>query len=97
MIGLLNSRTQFESDYKKVQYRLSDAYCTQGLWDKALAMLERVLMYDPYDEENSYAHRQHQTPEWRSVFRDKDLPTFEKRQIEELGIMPSVKFPLEVL
>lgn len=90
-------RTQLESDFKKVQYCLADAYCAHGLGDKALAMLGRVLMFDPCDEETvmRIIHIELQKGDHTSAIRT--YRKFEKILMEELGIAPSGKFPSEVL
>ncbi len=92
----VGARAQFESDFKKIQHCLSDAYCTHGLRDKALEVLERVLMYDPFDEETvmRIVNIKFQKGDHSSAI--KTYRAFEKTLIEELGITPSGQFPSEV-
>jgi len=93
----VGTRTQLESDFKKVQYCLADEYCAHGLGDKALAMLERVLMFDPCDEETVMRIVQIELEKGDHSSAKKTYRKFEKILMEELGIAPSEKFPLEVL
>ena len=90
------SRTQYESYLKKVQHCLSNAYCTQGLTDKAIEALERVLLYDPYDEETVMRIINIKLRNGDRSSAVKTYRTFEKTLIEELGITPSGQFPPEV-
>ncbi|MPM13431.1 hypothetical protein SDC9_59788 [bioreactor metagenome] len=93
----VGTRTQLESDFKKVQHCLSEAYCTHELKDRALEVLERVLMYDPYDEEAIMRIVNIKLRDGDRASAIKTYKQYEKLLIEELGITPSRKFPLEDL
>ncbi len=92
----VGTRAQLEGDFKKVQYRLSDAYCTRGLRDKALDVLEKVLMYDPCDEETVMRIVNIKLQKGDHPSAIKTYRKFEKILMEELGIAPSGQFPSEV-
>jgi len=93
----IGTRTHLESDFKKVQYCLSEAYCCHGLMDKALEALERVLVYDPFDEEAVMRIVDMKLREGDRASAIKTYKQYEKLLIEELGIAPSRKFPLDDL
>lgn len=92
----VGTRAQLESDFKKIQYRLADEYSTRGYGDKALEALERVLVYDPCDEESVM-----RIVNMKLYYGDpssaiKTYRKYEKKLMEELGISPSKRFPSEV-
>lgn len=92
----VGTRTHLESDFKRVQYCLADTYCTRGCDDAALEALERVLIYDPYDEETviRIVNIKLRKGDYSSAV--KTYRAFEKVLQEELGITPSGRFPREV-
>ncbi len=92
----VGTRIQLEADFTKVQYCLSDAYGTHGCGDKALAILESLLMHDPCDEEAvmRVVNMKLQKGDHSSAI--KTYRTFEKHLMAELGIAPSGQFPSEV-
>lgn len=90
------ARTQLESDFKKIQYFLSEKHCKDGCFSKAVEALEKVLIYDPYDEETVLRIV-------NAKLKNKDLSSaiktyhaFEKTLLDDLGISPSGQFPPEV-
>lgn len=92
----VGTRIQLISDFKKVQYCLSDANCAYGFWDKAIEVLERVLMYDPCDEETVMRIVNIKLKKGDHSSAIKIYRNFEKILMEELGITPSGQFPSEV-
>jgi two-component SAPR family response regulator len=92
----VGTRAQLESDFKKVQYCLSDAYCTSGCGDKALEVLERALRYDPCEEETVMRIVNIKLQKGDHSSAVKTYRKFEKMLMEELGIAPSGQFPSEV-
>jgi len=92
----VGQRTQLESDFKKVQHCLSDAYLKQGLTDKAVEVFERVIAYDPLDEEAVMRIVDIKLEKGDQASAIKTFRTFERKFIDELGITPSVQFPTEV-
>ena len=89
----VGSRTRFEDDFKKIQRCLSDEYCGNARWDKALEALEKVLIYDPYDEEMVMRIVDIKLRKGDRSSAMKTYRAFEKMLKEKLGIKPSVKFP----
>ncbi len=92
----IGQRTQLESDFKKVQHTLSDVYCSQGLTDKAVEALERVLVYDPCDEETVMRIVDIKLEKGEQASALKTYRTFERKLIDELGVTPTKKFPSEL-
>lgn len=90
-------RTQMEADFKKIQHRLADEYCTRGRRDKAMEALERALIVDPYDEESVMRIVNMKLQDGDHSSAIKTYRKYEKLVTEELGIMPSRKFPSETL
>lgn len=88
-------RTQLESDFKKIQHGLSEVYCTQGLWDKALEALDRILMYDPCDEETAMRIVKLKLRKGDPSSAIKTYRKFEQILMKELGLTPSQPFPSE--
>lgn len=90
------TRTQMEADFKKIQHRLADEYCALGRRDKAMEALERALVADPYDEESvmRIVNIKHQDGDLSSAI--KAYRRYEKLLMEELGVLPSKKFPAVV-
>lgn len=93
----IGTRTQLESDFKKIQHILADTYYSNGCGDKALEALERVLVYDPYDEESVKRIVKMKLREGDRASAILAYKKYEKLLIEELGIEPSAKFSLEDL
>lgn len=89
-------RTQLESDFKKIQFRLADEYCTRGRREKAMEALERALIVDPYDEESVMRIVNIKLQDGDHSSAIKAYRRYEKILMEELGISPSKKFPSEV-
>ncbi|MEA4815467.1 MAG: response regulator [Lachnospiraceae bacterium] len=89
-------RIQLEGSFKKIQHCLSDVYCTHGFMDKALDVLEKVLMYDPCDEETVMRIVNIKLQKGDHSSAIKTYREFEKILMEELGIAPSEQFPAEV-
>lgn len=92
----VGTRTHLESDFKRIQYCLADTYCARGCGDAALESLERVLVYDPYDEETVMRVVDIKLRKGDYSSAIKTYRAFEKALIEEFGITPSVQFPSEV-
>ena len=92
----VGTRTHLEFEFKKVQYCLADTYCMRECCDKAIEALERVLVYDPYDEETVMRIVNINLRKGDHSSAIKTYQTFEKTLIEDLGIMPSGRFPSEV-
>ena len=89
-------RNQLESDYKKIQRSLADAYCAAGLWTQALEVLEKALLHDPYDEETVKRIVDVNIKKGDHSSAIKAYRSFEKTLMDELGIKPSGHFPFEV-
>ena len=81
-------RAQLESDYRKIQYCLADAYFCGGFNDMACRALERVLQYDPCEEEavTRFMRIKFQTGDTTSAI--KAYRKYENTLKEELGILP---------
>ncbi|NCC67013.1 MAG: response regulator [Clostridia bacterium] len=91
------TRAQLESDFKKVQYRLSEEFCANGCGDKAIEALEKVLLYDPYDEDTVLRIVNIKLRNGDLSSAGKTYRAFEKTLKDELGIAPSRQFPPGVL
>jgi two-component SAPR family response regulator len=90
------TRAQLESDFKKVQYFLSEESCANGCGDKAIEALEKVLLYDPYDEDTVMRIVNIKLQNGDLSSAAKTYRAFEKMLKDELGVTPSGHFPPEV-
>lgn len=84
-------RTQLESDFKRIQYRLADEFCANGCEDNASRELERVLAHDPCEEEAVARLVQLKIQEGDITSAAKVYKRYEKILKDELGLLPSGK------
>lgn len=90
------TRTQLEADFKKIQYCLSEELCLNDCGDGAVEALEKVLLYDPYDENTVIRIVNIKLQNGDLSSAAKTYRAFEKTLKYELGITPSGQFPPEV-
>ncbi len=85
------ARDQLESDFKKIQFRLSEALCIRGDFGKACEALDKVLEFDACEEEAVSRLIQMKLEHGDTAAAIKVYRTYEQRLKNELGLSPSEK------
>jgi two-component SAPR family response regulator len=86
------TRTQLESDFKKLQHNLAYEYLDKGLYDKACVAMEKILQFDPYKEDAMICLIQAQLQAGDRAAAIKAYKSYAKILKDDLGILPSEKF-----
>ncbi len=85
------TRTQMESDFKKIQYCLANDYFCNGFYGKACGALEKILFYDPCDEDAVGRIIQARLRDGDITSAVREYKKYEKALKDELGLDPSEK------
>lgn len=83
------SRIGFAADFKKLQLNLANHYLRVGDMNKACHTLERVLQYDPYDEEVVIRIINIKLENGEIVSAQRAYLEYENALMRELGMLPS--------
>jgi two-component system, LytTR family, response regulator len=87
----IGARIQLETAYKNIQYQLADGYSINGYDEKACEALEKILRYDPCEEEAVTRIIQMKLQEGDHTSAVKVFKRYVKILKDELGILPSEK------
>jgi len=86
------AKAQLESDFKRVQYGLADRYFAVGSIEKACAAMEKVMLYDPCEEEAVMRIIRIKLQAGDHTHAARVYRGYAKMLKDEFGIAPSEKF-----